>query len=834
MNRNTFLKVLALTLAFMLVFSCAGLSAFAEDFSTGDVQYLIVRPSANDSSAVWVEAIGKDGEEIWKVEASGATVKTGDVASDVRYAPSVEVTSDKNEVMVSTGDVNNDADDYQAVVLTTTGNDAKIEYESKDIASGNDGLVINSNGGNVIAKADAIYSDDDSLVINSNGGNVIAEADAIYSDDDGLVIENNGGSINAKAGIIESGARGVQIESTGGSVTADLTTVSADDIGVYISCDGGIVNVKANAISSVDDGVAIENNGGNVTVTAGTINALDWGVNIQSGKNGTGTGTTAVNVNGDISSDADKGIIVQNYDDGYEDSIAVNGNITVTGNITDKETSGVRIEAVGDVDFAMTGNVAVITDDGAEGVHLGSMYLDDATECGTIDATLTGNIDVTGQAAEGVELFAINDGTVNFNMTGNISATATTQGNNIATALDVLNNGGTINAQIKGNLASSEDGISLYDASTALVDADPDAFAEYDSVTMTVNEEELETVKTGENGKEQKTYVHVDGDILVYYDENGKVIDVKKKVEKESSDTMIEVTGNVTAPDTGIFLNVLNDKAKVDIIVDGTVNGESQSVLLARNTVTDNLTLTLWEVKPNEKGNLVERMTYLETTEGNVIQHYGADEALEKSIQYIIRIEPTQTNIISTAGTTDYEGYHVAKEGETVTLKLNVPAGYRVANAFNGTTEKVQLLQDANGEYYLVVPRGGGVMLSVQLVRIPKPTPPKPDPDPDPDPDPEEVEEKATESIVVFNLNGGTLDGKTGSITVKARIGEMFELLGAPEREGYDFAGWNVQEVAQDDPAYKEPGGDAEVKAAGAKIEITGEHVTVNAIWKKK
>lgn len=83
MNRSTFLKVLALTLAFMLVFSCAGVSAFAEDFSTGDVQYLIVRPSKNDESKVWVEAIGKDGEEIWKVDASGATVQTGDVDSPV-------------------------------------------------------------------------------------------------------------------------------------------------------------------------------------------------------------------------------------------------------------------------------------------------------------------------------------------------------------------------------------------------------------------------------------------------------------------------------------------------------------------------------------------------------------------------------------------------------------------------------------------------------------------------------------------------------------------------------------------------------------------------------
>ena len=119
---------------------------------------------------------------------------------------------------------------------------------------------------------------------------------------------------------------------------------------------------------------------------------------------------------------------------------------------------------------------------------------------------------------------------------------------------------------------------------------------------------------------------------------------------------------------------------------------------------------------------------------------------------------------------------------------LTIKEACAIAKVTRWTIYRWLRMKDANGEYYLVVPRGGGVMLSVQLARIPRPTPP----------DPEEDEEKATESIVVFNLNGGTLDGKTGSITVEARIGEKFELLGAPEREGYDFVGWNVQEVAQD------------------------------------
>ena len=161
--------------------------------------------------------------------------------------------------------------------------------------------------------------------------------------------------------------------------------------------------------------------------------------------------------------------------------------------------------------------------------------------------------------------------------------------------------------------------------------------------------------------------------------------------------------------------------------MDGTLSGKTQSVLVSEETVSDDLTLTVWEIKANEDGNLVERIT--EFDEDGEVAATEADKTIEKKIQYIIRIEPTQTGIITTKGTTQYEGYNVAHEGDTVTLKVNVPEGYSLKNAFNGTDTKVQLLQDENGEYYLVVPRGGAVMLSVELEKIP-------DPDPQPQPQP--------------------------------------------------------------------------------------------------
>ena len=66
-------------------------------------------------------------------------------------------------------------------------------------------------------------------------------------------------------------------------------------------------------------------------------------------------------------------------------------------------------------------------------------------------------------------------------------------------------------------------------------------------------------------------------------------------------------------------------------------------------------------------------------------------------------------------GTREYEGYQVANEGDTVTMKLTIPEGFEVAGAYGDEGQEWPLSKDAGGNYYLSVPRGGGVMLSVKL-----------------------------------------------------------------------------------------------------------------------
>ena len=77
--------------------------------------------------------------------------------------------------------------------------------------------------------------------------------------------------------------------------------------------------------------------------------------------------------------------------------------------------------------------------------------------------------------------------------------------------------------------------------------------------------------------------------------------------------------------------------------------------------------------------------------------------------------QPTAGATLSTEGTYDYKGYKVAKEDDIVILKIDLKKGYELVDAFWDEDQKATLLRDAGGNWYLAVPRGGGVLLSVKL-----------------------------------------------------------------------------------------------------------------------
>ena len=270
--------------------------------------------------------------------------------------------------------------------------------------------------------------------------------------------------------------------------------------------------------------------------------------------------------------------------------------------------------------------------------------------------------------------------------------------------------------------------------------------------------------------------------------------------EKESGDEE-ESRGNITAKDAGI---VLEGAGEFDILVTGTLKSEGTPILIDKSVDPDNVSITVWKIEdPVQAGGKNEKHVVLEGKLGEAQAVTDDSKKVEAGIRYIIKIEPSQEKLINLEGTEKSHGYNTAKEGETVTLKISVPDGYKLVGAYNGDGDKVPLKKDDHGNYYVVVPKAGGVYLSAEFEE-------NSDDDEDDD-DEDECSGRRTESVcsyadrsrdreecdlagkcnrVIYDLNGGTLNGDKGPIIIEAESDKEYKLLDAPEKPGARFLRW--------------------------------------------
>ena len=236
---------------------------------------------------------------------------------------------------------------------------------------------------------------------------------------------------------------------------------------------------------------------------------------------------------------------------------------------------------------------------------------------------------------------------------------------------------------------------------------------------------------------------------------------------------------------------VLDDEGNFDILITGTLETGGTPVLISDSVTPENVSITVWKIDGAVKDEKGEEHVVAEGTPGEEQKKITeASSKVEESIHYIIRVEPSQEDIIGLSGTEKVHGYDTATEGSTVTLKVKVPDGYTLTGAYNGEGEKIALEKDPDGNYYVEVPRGGGVYLSVELEK---------DEDHETDwgdwsytwsPCSEKNEDKDRFCIVSFDFNGGTLNGSAGPVFTRVEIGETVTLLDAPTRPGYRFVRW--------------------------------------------
>ena len=664
-------KILALALAFMLAVGCFG-AAFAEP----------IEPDQDGN----IETENLEGSYEYDGDLAGLVRITdvGDVSTELTITGDVDnekesgVTMNVHEggsVSVETGDITTPTDHDTGLGVDMTGEDSEAKASVGDITSGWDGVEAWTAGGTVEFETGDV---------NATNTGVIADSTKLIEEvpDTAISVEDFS-ALNAK--YVEYVRGNPVYETESGETYGRFFDWEAEDY-YYARCT--VTEPEGNTQITVDGDVNVE-----------STEYETYGVKALNESPATGI---EIDVTGDVNVSAEKdegytgGVVASS--EGGEAVINVEGTVTVKGDGEYNSTTGAVATVGGEESVAevTVGDGIVVdagTDEGAYGYGV-SVYADE----GTAAVTVTGDISVSGEYAQGISVNATKDGTAEISVTGDITAEA----EELAQGVHAENYGGTIDIDVNGDITSENHGIVLIDTTyvSSLNKKDYPAFSQ---------DEFLYTEEGGNGGGD--LYCHEEDGKKIYYNAyNGEVYQAWENVSHDPGTTSVTVVGDVTAEETGVYMDLTNDKSKMDVIVDGTLSGETQSVLVSEDTVLDNLTLTVWEIKANDEGNVAER----ETADGKT----EADRELEKKIQYIIKIEPTQLDLITAQGTSDYEGYKVAKEGDTVTLKVNIPAGYSLKNAFNGTDTKVQLLQDASGDYYLVVPKGGAVMLSVELEKI--------------------------------------------------------------------------------------------------------------------
>ena len=181
------------------------------------------------------------------------------------------------------------------------------------------------------------------------------------------------------------------------------------------------------------------------------------------------------------------------------------------------------------------------------------------------------------------------------------------------------------------------------------------------------------------------------------------------------STVAVSVKGDVISDKTGLFLTGVGGEngagADLDILIEGTLIGAEKAIVV--NDVTDtNVALTVWKIAFDGNEIVTVDQENKETNNGRTAEQMQAfADAIEANILYIIQLEQPAQGSVTLEGTTQSHGFATAKEGQTVTLKAG--EGYTIVNAYNGKDTKALLLKNESGDYYLVVPKGGGVYLTV-------------------------------------------------------------------------------------------------------------------------
>ncbi len=317
-------------------------------------------------------------------------------------------------------------------------------------------------------------------------------------------------------------------------------------------------------------------------------------------------------------------------------------------------------------------------------------------------------------ADTGVEVSAENHGSAAVTVGGSVDVVS--GGSDKAIGVDAdTDNSGTITFSAGGIDATSQSGLAIG------INADAEGGS---SESFNIGGDGITASGTGAKGIDidasegSSVNVNVVGNIVIENKNNGTD---SNGIELDASGSGTEISARVAGDvkgsgmDSSVEIKTENG-AKVDVVAEGTLSaGKGAAVAFAGSP--DNVSLIIWKAEAGTDGSIVK-----EVIDNNGTLEKTTDaETLESSIHYIIRVDTSQsidlgntTEMSYTAPDGSVINYNTAKEGERVAVKLNVPSGYVLKGVFSDEARQCSL-QKEGGEYYLIVPKGGGVFVNMWL-----------------------------------------------------------------------------------------------------------------------
>ena len=349
-------------------------------------------------------------------------------------------------------------------------------------------------------------------------------------------------------------------------------------------------------------------------------------------------------------------------------------------------------------------------------------------------ADIGGNVSLTNTGeATALDSSAYTEGTDIF-VNGSVDAHTD---NGEATAIHVrAGNNGDASVSVHENVTATADegratGVSVY--------------AEDSSVKLAVMNDVTVNSKDKEYGEadgiiiknfSSKVDVEVGGSVNVKSetdDAGGIIISGSSTTEEKKADSTVTIHGDLNVEGYGVVSTGTADQSQADVIIEGTLDATKGAVLLKdykSNSGSSNdeskksdLNLYVWKISTDKNAAIAQKMTYNPRTMDEP-KIENDEDFVKNNIYYIIKVkQPNEGGSLYVTdengnSLTEKNGNNVAKEGTVLLLESELDSDYVIDDVYGDISKNLSLVKDANGNYILVVMRGGGVYFNAAIRRL--------------------------------------------------------------------------------------------------------------------